>query len=151
MINHVWTVVCSKSVVDKETNNVSLLEVIEQLTFEGPEEPKQVTNLPFLGEIVSLWSRAQKDENPLGTGKIVIEDNAGAGIGEVEFQIDLREFQRARTILKFNAMPFKASGTQVFHIQYKFGGADEWKTAAKVPVEMTFKVVEVPQSELVNK
>jgi hypothetical protein len=35
MVEHIWTVLCSHAVVDKDTNNVSLHNVIEQVNVKG--------------------------------------------------------------------------------------------------------------------
>ncbi|PIT93233.1 MAG: hypothetical protein COU06_01050 [Candidatus Harrisonbacteria bacterium CG10_big_fil_rev_8_21_14_0_10_38_8] len=42
-IEHVWTILCDKSVIDKETNNISLFNLIETLTL-NPEK-KQFKSL----------------------------------------------------------------------------------------------------------
>ena len=41
MINHAWTVICEKSIIDRDTNNVSL-DVLEQVNFKMPLLPKEI-------------------------------------------------------------------------------------------------------------
>src|SRR5262245_41092364 len=56
---HVWTMISQASVIDKDTNNVSLFNVLESATFElavteggGPVYP-----IPFTFHVVSMWTR----------------------------------------------------------------------------------------------
>ena len=39
MIEHAWSVLCTRSVTDRESNNISLFEVIEQISTVGPAPP----------------------------------------------------------------------------------------------------------------
>lgn len=63
MIHHAWTVLCARSLIDRDTNNISL-DVLEQLNVQIPP-PLQGAGgfvLPARLEVVSLWFRAAEDE-----------------------------------------------------------------------------------------
>ena len=60
MIKHVWSVLCKESLINQKNNNVSLLEVIEQIEigFSIPTQLKdQAVNIPFEFTLVSLFFR----------------------------------------------------------------------------------------------
>jgi hypothetical protein len=60
MIDHVWTILCSRAVIDRDTNNMSLLEVIEQLTLGDASPPVEGEGLaPIQLELVTLWTRRE--------------------------------------------------------------------------------------------
>ena len=57
MARHVWTVVCTKAVTDPRSNNISLIDVTEQLNL-SPETPLTgVAQIRFPLTVVSLWIR----------------------------------------------------------------------------------------------
>lgn len=71
MIDHVWSILCGKSTTDRETNNLSLFEVIEQINVLGPlPEPAAKMALPMPFELVSLWCRANPGEPEESTARI---------------------------------------------------------------------------------
>jgi len=51
MLEHIWSVLCSRSVIDSETNNVSIQDVIEQITINA--EPAENGFLPFPMELIT--------------------------------------------------------------------------------------------------
>ncbi|MFC2042656.1 hypothetical protein ACFLUA_00685 [Chloroflexota bacterium] len=52
MIEHVWTVVCRQAVIDKESNTMSLQEVLENI--EIIVEPEEGKIVPMLFDVASL-------------------------------------------------------------------------------------------------
>ena len=71
MIDHVWTILCSRAVIDRDTNNMSLLEVIEQLTLGDASPPVEGEGLaPIQLELVTLWTRRRDDESESGRARI---------------------------------------------------------------------------------
>jgi hypothetical protein len=62
MIRHFWTLLCQSSIINQETNNISLIEVIEQLNIIE-EKINNQTKMP--AEIVSFWVKEDinVDEN----------------------------------------------------------------------------------------
>ena len=61
MIDHIWTVLCSRSVVDERSKNVSIQNAIEQLTATGEPVPGQL--IPMQLEVVSLRKRPARNAN----------------------------------------------------------------------------------------
>jgi hypothetical protein len=61
MPKHLWTVFCSKSILDRNTNNVSLIEVVEELTIgltQGSAIPSDnPVVIPITASLVTLWVR----------------------------------------------------------------------------------------------
>ena len=53
MIHHVWTVLCSRALIDRDSNNISIHNVLEQLNIAAPPQPDLALNIHF--EILSLW------------------------------------------------------------------------------------------------
>src|SRR3989338_249472 len=98
MIKHAWTVLCQKSIMDQETNNISL-DVLEQLNVKDlsfPEEAKGII-FPIQMEIVSLWYRTQKDQGLKGKSQQRIIAPNGEEVGKTNIEINLLNHQRYRS------------------------------------------------------
>jgi hypothetical protein len=66
MIQHVWSVLCARAVIDSESNTISLFDVVEQIVAIGPGiaaiGPGAEGVAPVSLELVTLWSRDSLDE-----------------------------------------------------------------------------------------
>lgn len=57
MICHVWSVLCSKISVDRETNSISLFEILENVEFTTPTALTFPAKVPFEATLVNSWAR----------------------------------------------------------------------------------------------
>lgn len=57
MISHVWTVICSRSVIDEASKNISLMDIVEQVTISAESAKQKETLLPMPFEVVTLWAK----------------------------------------------------------------------------------------------
>src|SRR6266436_4257430 len=106
MIDHVWSVVCSRSATDRETNNISLFEVIEQLNVLGPlPDPAARAAAPIPFEIVSLWARSQPAEAEESTGRLTLIAPNGNEAYAQTFPVNLTENLRMRTQMRSMGFP----------------------------------------------
>ncbi len=142
MIRHVWTVLCGKSSIDRETNNISLFEVVEQLQVGGwAGEPADV---PIPLELVTLWSRVQPDKPSRGEARIILETPGGhRGISQ-SHAVDLRKYHRVRNRARIPTIRIEGSGVYSFVVELRQQDKEEWLEVAKIPVEVQ---VERPVSE----
>lgn len=136
MIDHVWTVVCSRAVIDRESNNVSLQNIIEQINIKG--EPIPDTAVAIQLEVVTLWARANTDGPSRGSTHLTLLSPSGKALGSFESEVDLSEYQRFRTRTHFQALPVTESGRYNFRVELQNEGESEWHQVAMVPVEIAF-------------
>ncbi len=136
MIDHVWSVVCSRSATDRETNNLSLFEVIEQLNVLGPlPDPATKVALPIPFEIVSLWSRAQPGEAEESRGRVRLLAPNGNEVFAQEFPINLMENPRMRTQMRSVGFPVLGTGRYTFTVEIQ-RAAETWESVARIPVQL---------------
>lgn len=145
MITHVWTVVCSHSVIDQDSRNVSLFNVIELVRTPEPvvEEGEEEPIVPLQFDIVSLWVRMNIDTPSQGRARFVLETPSGKEIlpslKSVELDVDLGgAHQRARTRLKVSGLPVPEAGRYWLHTQLQIDSEDEWRNVAKTPLQIVF-------------
>jgi hypothetical protein len=136
MIDHVWSVVCGRSSTDRETNNISLFDVIEQLNVLGPlPEPAARVALPIPFEVVSLWSRSNPDLAIESRGRVKMIAPNGDQAFVQEFPINLNENPRMRTQLRSVGFPLLGTGRYIFTVEILRAG-DIWETVARIPVRL---------------
>lgn len=141
MIDQVWTVLCSRSVIDIETNNVSIQDVIEQLNIPGDPKPDGLLAIPF--EIISLWARSDPKHPEQGTERITFITPSGKSTMVVESSINLSEAERHRNRVKFPGLPIAEEGRYQFIIEFKLDDG-EWTKATILPLSIQFDHKPIP-------
>jgi hypothetical protein len=137
MIDHVWTVVCSHAVIDRDSNSVSLLDVVEQLNIREEPSPEGSVILPL--DIVTLWVRADFDVPTRGRGRVTFFSPSGAvNDGPFEFDIDLSEHRRNRSRGRLQTLHVGESGRHTFLVELQDKDDNEWHEVAAVPLEINF-------------
>src|SRR5271169_3091748 len=112
MANHQWSMLCGKALTDSTTNNISLIEVLEE--FAIPVNPTvdlaasmpTPALLPFTFALVSVFARTDPaaPEKRLGRVKL-LRPNGSTSFPPSSFDIDLTQFLRTRCVLGINGLP----------------------------------------------
>jgi len=137
MIDHVWTVVCSHSVTDRDSNNVSIFNVVEQIKVTGEPKPQGVVPIRF--EIVTLWARSDFDKPARGRTRITFTSPSEKKVklGE-ERDIDLSKYERLRTRRAIQGLPVSEPGRHVIRVELQNKGENRWRKVASVPLKIEF-------------
>jgi hypothetical protein len=142
MIQHAWTVVCEKSVIDKDTNNISL-DVLEQLNINVPTIPSDAEGVifPVRMEIVSLWYRTSDENISKAEGRVRIEASTGEAVVSADIGIDFSKSSRYRTRARLGGLPIPkdSSGNYYTIVELKVDG--KWVEVSKVPLEVNLQQV----------
>lgn len=136
MIEHVWTVFCSQSVIDRDSNNISLHNVIEQLTIR--EEPAPRAVVPATFEVVTLWARLDFDVPSRGRARLTFVSPSGSVLDPQEYDIDLSQFHRHRQRSRFQGLPVREHGRHAFLVELQNEDETTWHQVAAVPVGVVF-------------
>jgi len=148
LIEHIWTVLCSNVITSRETNNVSLIEVTEELKLESTKRSdKEITDLsiiplPVRLVLASLWSRMEDDKPIVGTGRDIMLTPSGKTLGEHKFKIDLSNHIRMRTMRNLINLPIpvKESGKYRFLTELLDDESGTWKAVSSIPLIITTKI-----------
>jgi len=136
MIDHVWSVLCGRSTTDRDSNNISLFEILEQINLLGPvPEPSAKAALPMQFEVVSLWSRANLGEPEESSGRIKMIAPNGTVTLTHEFPVALTENPRIRTQMRSIGFPLLGAGRYTFTVEIRRAN-DTWDTVARIPVQV---------------
>jgi hypothetical protein len=142
LIEHIWTVLCSSVITSRETNNVSLIEVTEELKVDvgmGGDKKiadQSVVSLAVNLILVSLWSRMEDNKPIVGTAKDILLTPSGKTLGEHEFKINLSDHMRMRTMrnLIHLPIPLKESGKYRFRTELLDEENKTWKAVSNIPL-----------------
>jgi len=140
MIMHIWSVLCSQSVIDAQSNNISLFNVIEQLTavLKKTEIPEGTIPLvPISLELVSLWERDELDQGK-ATGDVTVDviDPTGKRLGGQNITVDVSAARRCRTKLALGGIPITSSGRYIMRVSVRENANDQPSVVAEVPIEV---------------
>ena len=138
MIQHFWTVLCQRSIVDSVSNNVSLIDIFESLRIESvaQADSKAILMVPFTFYLVTLWGRKNPETPCQGRARDIILSPKGKKIVEQEHDIDLTEHARTRHTRRIERFPIEQSGQYKFRTQIRDNKRSIWKTVSEVPLEV---------------
>jgi len=103
-------------VTDKDTNTVSLIDVIEGVSVNEPVasggEPALIA---IQAELVSMWTRTDPEKPDSGVVRVRFEDPDKKLLLDTKtFRVDLTSYIRARTSLKLAGIPASRAGIYFF-------------------------------------
>ncbi|MEW5988520.1 MAG: hypothetical protein AB1791_17975 [Chloroflexota bacterium] len=139
MIRHIWTVICSESITDQESNNISLFNILERITLSLSEEPSALPEgiiLPISFEVVSYWARENKDRPTRGHARILLVLPSREVGPQFSHDLDLVQYERVRTRTRVNGLSIRGAGLYDFRVQLQVDGEQEWQEVASVPLEI---------------
>jgi len=136
MIEHIWSVLCLKSIVDSDTNLISLFEIIEELTIQSYTETG-ITPVEF--EITTCWFRENAGKEKEYEYKISLITPLGKDKGGPDIQLQLKKgIQRIRSRTRFQAFPVEELGIYWFKVSLK-GAKGKYREVASIPITIKEK------------
>lgn len=136
----IWVVLCQSSAVDRETNVVSLFNVVEEIHLPAqplalpPEQQLPAgTLLTPIFQLVALWMRSAPDVPEQGRGRIqVLLPDGSLGMSQ-EFEVDLTQYLRLRFRSNLPGLPVGGEGVYRFLIDGKAADS-EWTQMFELPL-----------------
>lgn len=140
MAKTVWAVFCQSVIIDGSTNNVSIINQLDQLqTAPPPEMPnkKGVPLMAFQCALVCVWERDRPEISETVPIRIRLigpdKKSLPIGVGT----IDLRKNLRSRLITNLPGLPVVGEGRYTFVYEIQLGS--RWKRAADVSVLILYQ------------
>ncbi len=138
-VKHIMTVACGSSAVDRDSNSLSILNVIEEITVNldsvqnQPIDLSQKKGVQFPFEIVSVWGRLNNSDDISAEIKIVLHDPDGVVMQELPYKLEIKAIhQRMRIRIKSNGLNITKQGDYYFSILLKSG--DSFEEVGQVPL-----------------
>lgn len=127
MVHHVWTVICTTIITDRETNATSYINTIEAAG---------VSTFPALLPPLSIGTNWRKDSDNLVSLKIRVKFESPDGSISNVMQVDDVEINRRRHRLNIvcGEIEVRKPGVHSFIVQMK--QRDRWETACRIPLDV---------------
>jgi hypothetical protein len=144
MAEHIWSVLCTKVVTDKDTNSISLLEVIDgiKVLVRKPWPAKEIHMMPFALDLMSLFQRSAPSRGEKTVSKLKITAPDGRVLTENELAIDLSTAVRFRANMR--ATQFALTGEGTYHFVVYLKKNRKWSKVASIPLDVTIEVQPEP-------
>ncbi|PJE67415.1 hypothetical protein COU95_02530 [Candidatus Shapirobacteria bacterium CG10_big_fil_rev_8_21_14_0_10_40_9] len=155
MIKHIWSVLCRKTVIDDETNNISLFDVFEQLGVNASTSEKKdiQINVPINFELVSLWVKTTGGKTLRASIEVEVIDPEAkrlkSFIQNLEFSTNIK---RMRSRLRIMGLSLTTSGDYIFRVKIKEENQKEYITVAELPLEVNLnkKIKLEKENQIIN-
>jgi hypothetical protein len=137
MINHIWSVLCERSILDEDTKLISMINVLEEITI--PDEPAPDKVLPIVASLVTLWTRSDIKIPAQGFARYKFTSPSGEVLQSLEQIIDLTKYERLRSRGQFAGLKLPETGLYYFEVEFRENAQVKWKRVTKVPLKVVFK------------
>jgi hypothetical protein len=139
-MKHLWSIICRQTLINGETNVISLIDILEEITLSNPDglpdgKTKYVVPLDF--ELVSYWMREGEEESIKLHIELVDSEKNIVSASDNKILIDQPDKKRVRTRIKGNKFSFIGLGQYLFKISIKEN--DKITEVAEIPVDVVFK------------
>jgi len=142
MINCVWAMLCKHCIINQETDQISLIEVIEEIVTRRPN----LDNAQFLffeTSLVIYWKKeklsGQKNEDKF---RLKLLSPSQKVLLEAERNLHFGKKFRSFTIIEFGGLPVPESGFYEFQIQLPNDDHTDWRNVYLVTLEVNHGLVE---------
>ena len=148
-INHHWTILCGSSSVDQQTNNISLFNLIEQLSLnikrEDWEKARSEGKKGFLAqkqfEIITLWEKGELEDEISAEIEIRLVDPKGNVLHKQPYQLSFaKHVKRHRQRLTWSGIKLTQAGVYIFSINIKYPNSDQFEEVGMVELAVNIKI-----------
>lgn len=146
MAKHQWSMICEKALIDRFTNNLTIVDVVEEvnLTIQRTSKSEEAGPplVPVDFAVVSLWHRSEPSLAEEGKARVRLLSPSGKLLTkESELPIELTgDKLRARNILNCRGVPIRESGEYQVQIQ-QLQKNGRWKTENVIPIAVKLNIL----------
>lgn len=144
MIKHIWSVLCRKSVIDNDSNNISLFDVFEQLgvnvEIKDLKKVPEKVNIPIDYEIVSLWLTPKRKKTIKADVEVEVVNPDQNQVKTFRQKLEIPpKFKRMRSRLRVKGLTIEKPGDYTFKVKIKEESKKDYKVVAELPLEVNLK------------
>lgn len=134
MIAHAWTTLCDRTVIDRDSDNLSL-DTIEVIYVDKLDDGEAAL-VPCRLEIVSLWHRRDPSQGAMQRVHVCVLSPDLEAIAHFPLEVDLRASQRLRTRCVIDGLLVRRPGT--YYVAVDVLEAMPAREVARVPLQVEF-------------
>ena len=138
-MENIWSVFCSKAIVDERSKLVTLIEALDALSIPEKDlptvDPKNPVNVgPISLQIVSFWYRSDFKKPETSKVRIIFVTPDGQEIKQTEIEVDLQNTVSRHLIVVIPALTYVGLGMYHFVMEKMDEGKNEWVRTARLPL-----------------
>lgn len=142
----IWSVLCESTVTDRDTNQVSLFNVVDNLAIPVPpanelDDPNGL--VPTGSSLVTLWARSNPEIPEVVTGRVVFLGPDNEALFTFEHPVELTEAPTGRGIFVMPGLPLGLQGIYRFKIAAKSPDSD-WQELFELPLRVVIQTEDSP-------
>ena len=146
-MKHIWTVLCQKSTIDVDSNQLSLFNCMEELSIviDKTEAVGKNLAIPIEFQLVSYFTADDTSLAHLINLRIEIMDPSGKALNVFENSHQIKQgVARFRSRANISGMPVTDSGRYFFKIFQKTDSAGEFELISELPldVKLSYKIMD---------
>lgn len=136
-MQHIWSVLCKSSVIDQDTNLITLRDCLEQLNVTiTKKQEKNVVPIEF--ELINLWYNDKSDEDKKFEVKIELYDPKNEKIHEFSgLFLFPQDKKRMRTRMQMKGLPVTFTGKYIFKVRLRAEDRKPYKEITEIPLDVT--------------
>jgi len=137
-MKNVWSIACKNSLVDQDTNSLSLLETLDELNIKYKDalNLKIVKTIPLSFHIVSLWFDEDLKQERKFQLLIEIIDSQNKKLKSFEQEcVFPAGKKRFRVITKINGWGFRGGGVYKIKLKYK-STKKPYQLVSVIPIDL---------------
>jgi hypothetical protein len=143
-LQHGWSILCSGTSVDQDTNNLTLFNIIDQISIpedklvkmpgiDGKDKPAA----PVGFNLVTLWRKSETKVAASAEVEVELLDPSGTMRQKGDYSVDLPEgITRLRSRMQWNGIRVTTSGTYTFKISLKEAGDDKFRKVGEIYLDI---------------
>lgn len=139
IMKHIWTILCQNSVVDQQSNSMSINNCIEalNLSLEKKFEQEPMIAVPVEYQMVSFWSREKNEEGDVQVDlRVDVVDPRKIILDSMNCTfVAKKEFKRMRNRWGVQGLKVSIPGDYLF-VVYKKTPSGEYGLIAELPLEV---------------
>ena len=146
MAKHGWSILCSRSIVDSATNQVSLIDAVDQFEINTPEIDEMLQEalssgnqgllIPAQLTLATWWYRAEKETPERASARLRMLNPGDQVVVEQPFAVPLETSSVHRTFFAVPALKFSGYGRYQFLIEQQLDTESGWLEVARLPLDV---------------
>jgi hypothetical protein len=150
MAEHIWSVLCTKHLIDPQANIISLVDVLEMLVISDGEaqlasakaEGKHGIVVEQPMQVVTYWCRSDPGKAETSKGRVAFHDPEGKKLTEIHLTINLQhDWGGYRHTANFGHVPVTGFGMYWFVVEQKRRNTsrsknESWVRETRIPLQI---------------
>ncbi len=140
-MKNIWSLVCTKAIIDQMTNSLTLLDVVDEVTvtFTKSEDlEKKEKNVSVNLAVVNLWYDGNTETERQLSYLVEVFDPSVVKVAQFDVKAKFEQGKkRLRTIVNIGGLKLNQEGVYNFQVSYRDEN-DKQVSVAQIPIDFKF-------------